>query len=242
MPQIHQTVNELIVRSLYFSGELGVGETPDSFMLSTSLYLLNDMLNEFSVSSIYVPFLTKINFNMIENQGTYSISDVIPADIYSNRIIELSFANFTVNSQLVYPLRIISKAEYYNSTRLKNLIARPSSIFLNLQADESFITIYAIPDKPYPCELHLKQYINNMVNQDILSVFVPPYYEKFMRYSLTRELVDFYPSATWSDKQEKEYDRMFQDLKAKNETDVTITPSQLLLVDGTYYWQNIESY
>ncbi len=44
MSQIIRTTNELIINSLYLLGELGVGETPDSFMLSSGLELINELL------------------------------------------------------------------------------------------------------------------------------------------------------------------------------------------------------
>lgn len=242
MPQILRTVNDLIVQSLYMTGELGVGETPDSFMMNTSLYCLNDMLNQFASSSIYVPFLTTINFTMVPNQQTYSISDIAPADIVSNRILDLSFATFTVQGQLIYPLRIINKAQFYDITRLNNLVARPSMIFLDIQNVESYVTFYPIPDQPYPCQLKLKQYINNFSTQDTIEIFVAPYFERFLKYALTRELKMFYPSANWSAEAEQDYQRMFDDMKSKNETDVTIRPSIILVTPQLYYWQNILSY
>jgi len=224
------------------SGELGVGEATDSFMMDTSFYCLNDMLNQFASSSIYIPFLTTINFTMVPNQQTYSISDIIVSDIVSNRILDLSFATFTVQGELIYPLRIINKAQFYDITRLNNLVARPSMIFLDIQAEESFVTFYPIPDQPYPCQLKLKQYMNNFTTQDILEVFVSPYFERFLKYALTRELKMFYPSANWTQEAEQDYQRMFDDLKAKNETDVTIRPSIILVTPQLYYWQNILSY
>jgi len=179
---------------------------------------------------------------MVPNQQTYSISDIIVSDIVSNRILDLSFATFTVQGELIYPLRIINKAQFYDITRLNNLVARPSMIFLDIQAEESFVTFYPIPDQPYPCQLKLKQYMNNFTTQDILEVFVSPYFERFLKYALTRELKMFYPSANWTQEAEQDYQRMFDDLKAKNETDVTIRPSIILVTPQLYYWQNILSY
>ena len=40
---------------------------------------------------------------------------------------------------IVYPIRVISKAQYYNVVRLQNLDTRPGFIFLDKQATESFI-------------------------------------------------------------------------------------------------------
>src|SRR5215468_9128268 len=96
MPQLVKTVNEVIVNSLYLISELGVGETPDGFMLSTGLDILNELLDKFSSDSIYIPFLTTIDFNFVVGKDTYSFSDMMTADITSDRIVDLSFANYAV--------------------------------------------------------------------------------------------------------------------------------------------------
>lgn len=97
MPQVVRTTNDVIINSLYLLGELGVAETPDSFMLSTGLDLLNELIDKFAADSIYIPFLTTINFTMIMGQDTYSISDMITGtNIIADRIVDLSFANYIV--------------------------------------------------------------------------------------------------------------------------------------------------
>ncbi len=96
MPQVARTTNDVIVNSLYMLGELGVGETPDNFMLVTGLELINELLDKFSSDSIYIPFLTTIDFNFVVGIDTYSISDIVPADIEQDRIVDLEFANYFV--------------------------------------------------------------------------------------------------------------------------------------------------
>src|SRR6185503_3789078 len=156
MTQITRTTNELIINSLYLLGELGVGETPDSFMLSSGLELINELLAKFSSDSIYIPYLTTVNFTMVPGQAEYSISNLVTADIIGNRIVDLSFANYTVPSAgqgIIYPLQILNKAQYYNVTRLTPLNTRPGFIFLNKQDTESILTLYPAPDQPYPCQV-----------------------------------------------------------------------------------------
>ena len=68
MPQVERTTNSLILNSLYLLGELGVGYQADSFMLSTGLDLINELLDKFSSDSIYIPYLTSINFTMVVGQ------------------------------------------------------------------------------------------------------------------------------------------------------------------------------
>jgi len=160
MTQVVRTVNELIINSLYLIGELGVGETPDAFMLSSGLELINELLAKFDSDSIYIPYLTELSFDMVAEQATYSISNIISADITNNRIVDLSFANYTVPSAgqgIIYPLQIINKAQYFGVTRLTPLNTRPGFIYLDKQALESFVTLYPAPDQPYPCLLGVKR-------------------------------------------------------------------------------------
>lgn len=96
MSQVARTTNDVIINSLYLLGELAVGETPDGFMLTTGLELINELLDKFASDSIYIPFLTTIDFNFVVGIDTYSISDMVPADINQDRIVDLSFANYFV--------------------------------------------------------------------------------------------------------------------------------------------------
>lgn len=246
MPQIVRTTNDLITNSLYLIGELGVEETPDSFMLSTGLDLINELLDKCASDSIYIPYLTTINFSFKVGQDTYSVSDIIlGTDITADRIVDLSFANYTVptsgSTQLVYPMRIISKAEYYGVVRQTNLLARPGFIFLNKQSTESLITVYPIPDQPYPCSIQVKGMINSLSAQDTLGE-LPPNYYGFLKYALGRKYLGYYPSANWPQTNEDEYNDYYNILKNSNETDLTIRPSVIMTAPEPFYWPNILSY
>lgn len=244
MTQVTRTTNELIINALYLTGELGVGETADSFMLSSGLELINELLDKFSADSIYIPFLKELSFTMVSGQATYSISDMVTADVTSNRIVDLSFANYTVPSAgqgIIYPLQIINKAQYYGVTRLLPLNTRPGFIFLNKQATESFVTLYPAPDQPYPCLLGVKVMIDKLVaNQDLSEL--PPYYYGFMKYALARKFLSYYPSANWPETSEQEYQDYYNAIKNVNETDITVRPSAILSRPEPFYWQNILAY
>jgi hypothetical protein len=345
MPQIARTTNDVIINALYLTGELGVGETPDSFMISTGLDILNELLDFFSSDSIYIPYLTTIDFNFIVGKDTYSVSDIVPADINQDRIVDLSFANYfvpangnpagalpislpftadsvtslltlgstvsfptgtavtistngTVPSPLVaattyytilvspttlylaatsadaflgnfihiltnglptnilttynfptqpvtgalcYPLRIINKATYWNVVRQTNLLSRPGFIFLDKQADESFITVYPVPDQPYAAKIQVKCMINDLGNQDSLGE-LPPMYYRLLKYAIAREFIAYYPSANWPQTNEQIYQDTYDTIKNANETDLTIRPSVTLTAPEPFYWPNILSY
>lgn len=244
MSQVTRTTNDLIIYSLYLIGELGVGETPDSFMLSSGLELINELLDKFASDSIYIPYLKEITFNMVAGQATYSFSDMVQADVVSNRIVDLSFANYTVPSAgqgIIYPLQIINKAQYFGVTRLTPLNTRPGFIYLDKQDTRSFVTLYPAPDKPYPCKLGCKVMINELAaNEDLTEL--PPFYYGFMKYALARKFLSYYPSANWPDTSEQEYQDYYNTIKNVNETDITVRPSAILSRPEPFYWQNILAY
>jgi hypothetical protein len=245
MPQIVKTTNQLIINSLYLIGELGVGETPDAFMLSAGLELINELLAKFAEDSIYIPYLTELNFNLIVNQASYTFSDMVPnPDVVSNRIVDLSFANYLVPSAgqgIIYPLQIINKAQYYGVTRLLPLDTRPGFIFLDKQADESIVTFYPAPDQPYPCRLGVKCMINSLAANSNLEE-LPPFYYGFLKYALGRKWLAYYPSGNWPQTSEDEYNDYYESIKNVNETDVTVRPSAILSRAEPFYWQNILAY
>mgnify|MGYP001619833340 CR=1 FL=1 len=244
MAQVTKTVNQLIINSLYFLGELGVGETPDAFMLSTGVELINELLDKFAADSIYIPFLTEISFTMVPEQAAYSISDMVVADVTANRIVDLSFANYTVPSAgqgIIYPLQIINKAQYYGVTRLTPLNTRPGFIFLDKQATESFVTLYPAPDQAYPCLLGCKVMIDALAMNQTLGE-LPPFYYGFLKYCLARKFLSYYPSGNWPDTAEQEYQDYFATIKNANETDLTVRPSAILSRPEPFYWQNILAY
>jgi len=244
MAQVTKTVEQLIVNSLYLLGEVGVGELADSFMLSSGLDLLNELLTKFAADSIYIPFLTEISFNMIAEQATYTISDIVPADVRADRVVDLSFANYSVPSagqSIIYPLQIINKAQYYGVTRLLPLNTRPGFIFLDKQDTRSLVTLYPAPDQPYSCLLGCKVMIDSLGANDDLSE-LPPFYYGFLKYCLARKFLSYYPSGNWPQTAEEEYMDYFNIIKNANETDVTVRPTAILSRPEPFYWQNILAY
>ncbi len=244
MTQVLRTTNELIINSLYLLGELGVGETPDSFMLSSGLELINELLDKFAADSIYIPYLKSLSFTMVAGQPSYSISDMIPSDVTANRIVDLSMANYTVPSAgqgIIYPLQIINKAQYYGVTRLLPLNTRPGFIFLDKQELESIVTLYPAPDQPYPCQLQVKLMLDKLIANQSLDE-LPPFYYGFMKYCLARKFLSYYPSGNWPDTAEQEYQDYFSTIKNANETDLTVRPSAILSRPEPFYWQNILAY
>jgi hypothetical protein len=149
------------------------------------------------------------------------------------------FGEFPTN--LVYPLRIINKATYYNVVRQNDLLARPGFIFLDKQANESFITVYPVPDQPYKFTIQVKSMLNSLGPQQSIGELAP-YYYGFLKYALARKFLAYYPSGNWPQTNEDEYQDYYNNLKNANETDLTIRPSVILTAPEPFYWPNILSY
>ena len=242
MAQITRTTNELIINSLYLIGELGVGEIPDAFMLSSGLELINELISKFSADSIYIPFLTTLSFTMVQGQATYSIGNSSSFDINADRIVDLVFANYLVQT-IEYPIKIINKATYYGVVRLASptLQSRPGFCFLDKQDTESFVTFYPAPDQPYPCTLKAKVMVDKLTEHELM-LELPPFYYGFMKYALARKFLSYYPSGNWPASAEEEYQDYFNIVKNANETDLTIRPSVIMDAPQPFYWPNILAY
>ena len=244
MAQENFSVNQLINNSLYLIGELATNETPDAYMLATGLELINELINLFSADSIYIPFLSTISFNMVEGQATYTIGNGITNDIIADRIVDLSFANYTVPSSgqgIIYPLNIITKSQYYGIVRLTPLQTRPGFIFLDKQDVRSEVTLYPAPDQPYPCQLRVKKMVDQLTEHELLTE-LPPFYYGFMKYALARRFISYYPSGNWPASAEDTYQDYYNTVKNAVETDVTIRPSAILNRPKPFWWQNILAY
>lgn len=242
MSQVVRTTNELIVNSLYLLGELGVGEAPDAFMLSTGLELLNEILDKCSADSIFIPYLTTLDFVMVPGQAEYSISDLlgVTPDISGDRIANLVSVNYSVQT-VNYPVSILSKSQYYGVVRLTDLTARPGFVFLNKQPLESIIKFYPAPDQPYNCQVQAKSFLDKLLAHQNLNS-LPPNCYGFLKYALARKFRSYYPSGNWNETAEDEYQDYYNILKNENELDLTIRPSVLLNSPEPFYWSNILAY
>jgi hypothetical protein len=240
MSQAPRTTNDLIVYAGRLLGEVGTDETPDAVLLQTGLFVLNALLAQFSTNSIYVPFIQDLSFTMVVGQQTYSVSNIVPADLNFNRIISIEYANFTVQT-IDYPLKVINKSEFYNIVRLTNLQARPGFVLLDKQINESFLIFYPFPDQPYPCNIRVKFMIDDLSANATVDQ-VPTYYQYFLIYALAKALKNYYPTGNWTPESESEYQRIFADLRVSNETDMTIRTSAILETPRPFYWPNILAY
>jgi hypothetical protein len=207
--------------------------------LQKGLYLINQLMDQFSSSGIYLPTITKFEFDLIPGKAGYTFSNIVPADFFTNRIADLEYVNVNQGASpsvgnIIFPMKILERGQVYNATRSLSQ-GFPWYVLFESFPQYSQINFGPTPDQIYKCEIHAKFMIDQFILFSDISE-VPIYYQRFMQYALARELLNFYPSSNWNPAAESEYNRMFKDLSSANQSDMTISSSSLL--KGRYGYSN----
>lgn len=223
---------DIVTTAFYMIGEYSPNENIDSPAMSLGFKRLNMLLMSFAGDGIYIPFFKELTFTAIPNQAEYIVSDIstVPYDIEGERIISLDFANF-IYQDIQYVIDIAPKSELYTLSRVLNLNTFPGKVVLENQPLYSKLIFYPAPDKNYEIHIRGKFYITQFKqNSEIQNV--PVYYFKFLEYALARELLNFYPSANWSDRMESDYQEIVTRLLKSNDIDMTVRPSGIFERSG----------
>lgn len=237
MAQDSRTVNDIINNALYLIAAISPDRIPPASMVSRGLYLLNDMLDSFSSLGVYIPYIKTLDFTMVPNQGTYSISNIVPADIVANRIVELDFVTVTVQ-EVSYPVNVVDRAVILNQVRFAQGQTRPGAVYMDKQDLQTNLTFYPKPDQQYQCQIRAKFMLDRLSLFQVITE-VPPHYYKFLRYALARELRSYYPSSSWDEIKENEYQMMLKNVKAAPEINILINPDGLLMTPYQYVYNSI---
>lgn len=237
MAQDSRTVNEIINNALYLISAISPDRIPPATMVNTALYLLNDMLDSFSSLGVYIPFIKVINVTLIPGQGTYVISNLVPADFNYNRLVELDFVTVSVD-QISYPVNVVDRAVILNQVRFIQGQTRPGAVYMDKYDLSTNLTFYPAPDQAYACEIRAKFMFDRLQLFQVITE-VPPKYFKFLRYALGRELRSYYPSSSWDQIKEDEYQMILKNIKASPEINVLINPDGLLMTPYQYVYNSI---
>jgi len=227
MAQDSRSVNDIINNAFYLLGEVTPDTIPSSSMLDRGLFLLNDMLDSFSGAGVFIPCIREITVTLTPGQHTYIISNIIPADFNFNRIVELDFVIID-QENIDYPVRIVDRAVVLNSIRYPTIQGMPDKVYLDRLELQSNLTFYPTPQLAFITKIRAKFMLDRLAPFQVITE-VPPYYYKFLRYGLARELASYYPSGSWKEIQENEYQMMYQRIKGSAEVNLLIDPDYILM-------------
>lgn len=227
-------VNNLINRAYeYINGE-NPSQTVSGSDVERALDILNEIINDFSTSGLFIPYYNTLTFNLTTGKRSYIFSREINADVNSDKIVSLDFVNYTY-SETIYPINIMSRSEYYKFQRQKSLTGIPAFVFLQNTPDESILTFLPIPDKDYECEIVAKFELGEVALFSDLSA-MPKYYDRFLKYALARELSIIIGSdeTRWSPLAESKYQEMYNHLLIANDIDLEIKTNSALKLYQDY--------
>jgi hypothetical protein len=236
MAQDSRTVNDIINNAFFLIGAITPDRIPTASDVNTGLYLLNDLLDSFSVIGVMIPTIKDIVVTLTPGKADYIVSNIVPADFNFNRIVELDFVRINEQS-IIYPVRVVDRAVIQNAVRFEASQAMPDKVFLDKQELYSRLSFYPTPQLAYVTTISAKFMFNRLSLYQVINE-VPPDYYKFLRYSLARELRSYYPSAQWDEVKENEYQMMLRHIQAGSEVNLLIDPDNILMTPffrGYYY-------
>lgn len=232
MAQDTRTTNDIINNAFYFLGEVTPDVIPSASLVARGLFLLNNMLDAFSRLGVYIPLIKEIDVQLNPGQGTYVVSNIVPADFNFNRIVELDFVVITLQN-IQFPVRIIDRATHFNNIRYPQILQRPGQVFLDRLELQTNLTFYPSPDLAYATMIRAKFMLDRLSLFQVINE-LPPYYYDFLITALARKLSNYYPSSRWKEQQESDYQMMLQDIKAGAEINLLINPDELLMLPYRY--------
>lgn len=206
------TVNDLIIRAFAELGLYTGYKPPSGEDILTGLYVLNELLDFFTINGFYIPFYSEILFTLTTGKDEYVISKESSADVDHNPIVEINYVNIFADG-VSYPISIISYDQVDKNIINPNIYSKPKLIVLQRNVNTSKVIFYQKPDRPYDCRIRAKCYLSNVLLQDHLTE-LPAYFHRFLRLTLARDLKDIYKSENWSETQEEKYKDILRAVKS----------------------------
>lgn len=207
------TPAELIKRSYYLAQVLDPSEEIDGFQASEGMFTLNEIINQWSSLSIYIPTYTIIPISLMAGVFSYTINPCIT---------QLNEAHLIDQNNVQFPLDIID-LERFNvlNFSLPNNQGRPYSIFVQNDFEnyptQSQVVFYRIPDNSYSVTLYAMVRLAEMSYSTEITT-VPPYMLKGLRYELAHELSEINGTILPPSFYEK-YDKIINQVIAANKRD-----------------------
>jgi hypothetical protein len=227
MTQTNQTVNELVEEAHDMIGEFDDNEVIPGRYITKGIRRLNDLINSYSQNAYLIPFVKKIEFQTVPGQAEYTFSNEpsITPDVVSNRLVSIEYLQlkFDPNQTVVWPLQEITRTNLFDHTILEKEGTIPGAYLLEKSELFSTVRLYPDPASVYFMTLRGKFYLDKFESgQNITNV--PLGEQRFLRYALARELLNFFPGGTWTDKTEDEYQKMENERMSGNDIDLTSRP------------------
>jgi hypothetical protein len=207
-----------LIRQSYFTAHVtGEGEEAEGFRAVEGLQFLNEIIDDWGSSGVYIPYNNTTVITTTANVPSYQITPVI---------IQIDEANLQQSTNVQYPL-IIADTHAFNQFNFELLTTRPNYVYLSTEQtlnDDgdlcSTVWVYPTPDQAYTINLIQKSQLQEVELFDNLSA-LPPRIYKTLRYQLAADLQTVYgtelPEKFYTDLRE-----LVAKMQATNPTDYSL--------------------
>lgn len=220
------TTNQLIIDAHRLANIYAEDEEPTAPQMQRGLDYINETLDSLSGNGIQIPYTNTVTFNTQAGKDTYTFSREVGADVNTNKIIEITDVYLTYGD-VRFPMEKIEHDQAYQLVRYPTAKTRPTQVFMQNTNFGTELVLFYNPDDVYPITVRGKQVLDNVaLGADLTNV--PPNYRKFLRYALGRELSNVFDNGGWSDKKEKEYMELLNNLHGTVDNDWSINSSGIL--------------
>ena len=188
-----QTVNQIVSAALRLLNVKATGEALAADEATDGLQALNELIEEMNTQSLFQTAKTQITQVITPNDGTYTFgtggdNSVRPLEIYTAYIVD---------SNVSYPVDIISNEEYSDISFKTTTSAHPYCLYFRAAYPLATITLYPVPTSAVTLYLEARAALATY-SAVTSSVDLPPAYMKYIKNQLAIDISPEYKEASAS--------------------------------------------
>ncbi len=165
---------DLLTRALRAIGNVGSGETPTADDMTTAFLSLNDMLDSWSTSRLFVYQLAEESFALTSGKGVYLIGPT--GDFVTTRPIDIDSA-FVRMSGIDFQLAPITNDAYSAIVMKAGFNGIPDFIYYNPQSPNGEINLWPVPQASLTLYLQSPKQLTQFPDLATDVTFAPGYAE-----------------------------------------------------------------
>jgi hypothetical protein len=178
------TVNDIIKQSLKAIAVLDPKESPSPSITTDGLNMVNDILEEWTISKVLSNALTQESFSLVAGQASYTIG--VGGNFNTSRPVNITQAYITDSNNNDSPMQIITYDQYNDISDKTTQSDNPYYLYYSPSYPLGTIYLYSTPSSADT--IHLTSWKNFGSYATINTVVsLPPGYKKYLIYKLAIE-------------------------------------------------------
>lgn len=183
-----QTTTSLISTALYRLGVVAIEQPVENSFIQRGLIALNDVIDEWGGSGIYIPYQSLLSVPLVYNQEAYTVGPDPSYSLNTSQIIEL--LEITIQDSQApgvdYVVNAITE-QMYRNIPYKLAQGIPRCILLRNVVDHSFLHFQPVPYAVMTASILCKQRLSEfLINQQMSTI--PNHYLLALKYNLQNHL------------------------------------------------------